>query len=572
MSASSGRLPARAAAKAREKTLLVLAKANSRATVHRPAYLDYVGVKTFEDGEVVGERRFLGLFSSAAYTESLTRIPLLREKAAAVLRRAGFDPRSHAGKALMDTLETYPRDELFHTPVDELGPMAEAAMHARERRQVRVFVRRDTYGRYVSVLVYLPRDRYNTGVRERFAQILKDRLGGESVEFTVQVNESTTARVHFVVHPAEGATIDDIDTPDLERRLAEASRSWRDDFLAAVVAEYGEEAGTVLGPALRRLVPRGLQGGLPGPHRRGRPRPAGGDQGRARASRCRSTSRWTPTAARRGSRSSGSGRRCRSPRSCRCSPRWASRWSTSGPTSWSRWSGRRTSTSSACATAARCPPHARELFQDALRAVWDGFNEIDGFNALVLRAGLTWRQATVLRAYAKYMRQGNSPFALDYIEEALRSNVDITRLLVAAVRGPLRPRSRRPAHDAEARTARVDEVEERISRALDDVASLDHDRILRSYLTHVRATLRTNYFQPGRRRRRRASRTCPSSSSRRRSPTCPSRGRASRSSSTRRGSRACTCASARSPAAGCAGRTAATTSAPRCWAWSRRRW
>ena len=177
MSASFGRLPDAVKAKAREKTLLVLAKANSRATVHRPAYLDYVGVKTFdENGEVDGERRFLGLFSSAAYTESLMRIPLIREKAAAVLKRSGFDPRSHAGKALMDTLETYPRDELFHTPIDELAPMAEAAMHARERRAVRMFIRRDTYGRYVSVLVYLPRDRYNTGVRERFERILQERL------------------------------------------------------------------------------------------------------------------------------------------------------------------------------------------------------------------------------------------------------------------------------------------------------------------------------------------------------------------------------------------------------------
>ena len=115
-----------AGAKAREKTLLVLTKANSRSTVHRPAYLDYVGVKKFENGEVVGERRFLGLYSSAAYTESLTRIPLLRERAAAVLKRIGFTLQSHDGKALMDTLETYPRDELFHTSVDELAPMAEA--------------------------------------------------------------------------------------------------------------------------------------------------------------------------------------------------------------------------------------------------------------------------------------------------------------------------------------------------------------------------------------------------------------------------------------------------------------
>ena len=138
---------------------------------------------------------------------------------------------SHDGKALMDTLETYPRDELFHTTVDELAPMAEQAMHARERRQLRLFIRRDTYGRYVSVLVYLPRDRYNTTVRERFSEILRDRLGGDSVEFTVRLTESTTARVHFVVHPPKGATIREVDTADLERRMAEASRSWRDDFI-----------------------------------------------------------------------------------------------------------------------------------------------------------------------------------------------------------------------------------------------------------------------------------------------------------------------------------------------------
>ena len=122
MSSSFGKLPAAVRARAREKTLLVLAKANSRATVHRPAYLDYVGIKSFDAaGEVVGERRFLGLFSSAAYTESVQRIPLVREKARQVLKRAGFDPLSHAGKALMDTLENFPRDELFHMPTDELA-------------------------------------------------------------------------------------------------------------------------------------------------------------------------------------------------------------------------------------------------------------------------------------------------------------------------------------------------------------------------------------------------------------------------------------------------------------------
>ena len=208
MSASFAKLPPLVRSKAREKTLLVLAKANSKATVHRPVYLDYVGVKTFDaSGEVVGERRFLGLFSSAAYTESLTRIPVIRLKAKQVIDQAGFAPLSHTGKALMDVLETYPRDELFQTPIEELVPIAESVLQIRDRRQVRLFVRRDTYGRYLSCLVYLPRDRYTTAVRERIAGILKDRLGGDSLEYTARVSESMLARLHFVIRPKRGATI-----------------------------------------------------------------------------------------------------------------------------------------------------------------------------------------------------------------------------------------------------------------------------------------------------------------------------------------------------------------------------
>ena len=217
------------------------------------------------------------------------------------------------------------------------------------------------------------------------------------------------------------------------------------------------------------------------------------------------------------------------------------------------------------------PDKVREPFQDTIRAVWGGYNEIDGFNALVLGAGLTWRQATVLRAYAKYMKQGNSPFAVDYIEEALRGNTDITRLLVQLFEARFDPGRNGLAADAEARTARVEEIARRIERALDDVASLDQDRILRSYLTLIKATLRTNYFQPGSRR------AAPTYMSFKLEPVGDP-GPARAAAAVRdlrllaRGSRACTCASARSRAAACAGRTAATTSAPRCSAWSRRRW
>ena len=497
-SESFARLPEAVRARARERTLLVLAKANSRATVHRPAYLDYVGIKTFdEQGRVSGERRFLGLLSSTAYAESLTRIPLLREKAREVLRRCGFDPRSYAGRALMDTLESYPRDELFHTSVDELAPMAESAMHARERRSVRAITRPDTYGRYVSVLVYLPRDRYNTSVREKFSEILLERLGGESVEFTVRINESTTARVHFVVHlprgeqdPTVTGTLRALDTTDLERRLADASRSWRDDFLAAVLAEYGEQAGAALGRRYVDSFPEAFKEDFSARTAAvdlGRLEAIEGEEGldlalvehldagrgeaRLKAYRVGSplslstvlpmiSSLGVEVVDERPYELDGLGRECHV-------YEFGLRYG------------------------AALPERARDLFVDALEAVWDGRAETDGFNRLVLSAGLTWRQTMLLRAYAKYMRQGGSPFAPDTIEQALVSNVDITRLLVQLFEASFDP----AVGEQGERDDAVEGVVFKLLQALEEVASLDHDRILRSYLTHVQATLRTNYFQ-----------------------------------------------------------------------------
>jgi len=223
--ATSGRLPEQVAEHARDKELAIITKANSRATVHRPAYLDYVGVKTFDaDGDVDGERRFLGLFSSAAYTESVTRIPVLRRKTAEVLGRLGFAAMSHSGKALLDLLETYPRDELFQTPIDQLVPTLHALLHLQERRQLRLFVRQDTYRRYLSCLVYLPRDRYTTQVRQRMQQILAGALAregdparGDAVDYTARVSESVLARLHFVVRPPRGETVGEVNVPGLER-------------------------------------------------------------------------------------------------------------------------------------------------------------------------------------------------------------------------------------------------------------------------------------------------------------------------------------------------------------------
>ena len=425
------------------------------------------------------------------------RIPLIREKAAAVLKRSGFDPRSHAGKALMDTLETYPRDELFHTPVDELAPMAEAAMAAGERRAVRMLIRRDTYGRYVSVIVYLPRDRYNTAVREKFARILQERLNGESTEFTVRINESTTARVHFVVRLPKGDEIPDVDTADLERRLTEASRSWRDDFVSRGDRGVRRGGRDDPRPPLRRLVPGGLQGGLLRPHRRRRPRPAGVDHrhrsdGAAdpRGSDSPSTSRSTPAGARPGSRSTGSARPSRSPSVLPALSSMGVEVVDERPyeleglerTSIIYEFGLRYGDS--------LPSGTRELFQDALRAIWDGDNEIDGFNG----AGARRRADLAAGDRAAGVREVHAPG-----QQPVRAGLHRGRAAHqrrhhqaagAAVRGPVRPGvpRRGPRRGGASRGGRS-------PRSLDDVASLDHDRILRSYLTHIKATLRTNYFR-----------------------------------------------------------------------------
>ncbi|MFL6061549.1 MAG: NAD-glutamate dehydrogenase, partial [Marmoricola sp.] len=498
---AAGVLPPLVAAKAREKTLLVLAKANSRATVHRPVHLDYVGVKKFDqDGEVVGERRFLGLFSSAAYTESVTRIPLAREKARAVIARAGFEPMSHAGKAMLDVLENYPRDELFQTPVEALVPVATTVMHTRERRQLKLFIRSDTYGRYWSVLVYLPRDRYNTAVRERIAAILLEQLHGEEIEYTASVGDNFAARLHFVVRPPVGELVGEVDVADLERRCAESARSWTDDFSAAVVAEYGEERGSRLARKYAGRFPEAykedypartgaadigrLEALLDGPAEEGIAlslyEEVGAAPGEARLKIYRvgaplSLSEVLPVLTAMGVEV--------------VDERPYGLEGLDQPTHVYDFGLRHRG---------GLPAQARDLFADTVLAAWQGRNEVDGFNALVLGAGITWRQALVLRAYARHMLQGGSPFAQASIEDALRINVDLTRLLVKLfeARFGLGDEGHDPVPaDGESRTAMCEELEARIISALEQVTSLDHDRILRSYLTWITATLRTNFFQ-----------------------------------------------------------------------------
>ena len=224
-----------------------MTKANSRATVHRPSYLDYVGIKRLSaDGEVIGEYRFLGLYTHMAYTDSITRIPILRRKLTEVYEACGISADSHDGRDLAEFMEVYPREELFQTPVDELADVASEVLRLRERMQTRLFLRKDIYGRYVSCLIYLSRDRYNTKVRLAVQEILRRVLGGAQIDYSAVVDEGPIARLHIVVRAERGRNLVDADVATLEQAIAAAVRSWDDDLVREAVAQLGEGPGRAL--------------------------------------------------------------------------------------------------------------------------------------------------------------------------------------------------------------------------------------------------------------------------------------------------------------------------------------
>ncbi len=495
------RLNPEAQARARDKELLILTKANSRATVHRPVYLDYVGIKTFDaQGEVTGEHRFLGLLAAAAYTESILNIPILGDRAREVLDRVGFGSDSHSGKDLLQVLESYPRDELFQTSSDQLVEVAESLLHQQERLRTRLYLRRDTYGRFMSAIVFLPRDRYNTAVRLRIENLLRTAFGAESVDFTTRVSESPLAQVHFVARVPKGAPLPTVDVEARERDIVDATRTWDEDLVEAVRAEHGEEAGARLSAKYVRAFPEAYKEDFAA-------RVAVTDLKRIEAL---ATPQSIELNLYHEPGLAGEERRIKVYRHDPLSltavlpvfthmglevtderPYGLTRGGGAGVYIYDF--GLRASSATVWGEGAEREP-IRARFQDAFSAVWRGDAESDGFNALVLEAGLTWRQVTVLRALAKYLRQTQATFSQDYVEQALVANHDIARMLVELFETRFDP-SRYAGQAGADRADASEAVVQRILDALVEVSSLDHDRIVRSLLGVIKASLRTNYYQ-----------------------------------------------------------------------------
>src|ERR671910_609252 len=492
VSHSFAELPPEVRRLARTPKLLNLTKANSRATVHRPSYLDYIGIKKFdESGEVTGERRFLGLYTFTAYSSSAFDIPLVRRKVRYVLERAGFPEGSHNEKDLIEILETYPRDELFQISKEELFEIAIGILHLQERQRVRFFVRRDTYGRFFSCLIFVPRERYNTVIRERMQDILLKAFEGVNVEFNVRLSESVLARIHFIIYTKPGET-PEYDKEEIERRLVETTRSWTDNLYDALIEHFGEEQGTELFSKYRDAFSPGYRAGF-------LPRTAVSDIQRMEMLKSDDDlemSLYHPIEEpedflgfklfKLGEQVSLSeilplledmGVEVVDERPHEVKP-------AGSPPVWIYDFGLVHEAGDELQTG-----EVREIFQDAFARAWRGAVENDGFNRLVLRARLTWREISILRAYCKYLRQTGTTFSQNYMEDALVNNQHIARLIVDLFEVRLDP-SRRNTAEAES-----ERITEEIEEALEAVVSLDEDRILRSFLHITLATLRTNYYQ-----------------------------------------------------------------------------
>lgn len=475
------------------KELLIITKSITRATVHRPVNMDYIGVKRFDhEGNVIGEHRLLGLFTSAAYNRNPQDIPLLRRKVKNVMARSGLPLHGHSGKALLNILETFPRDDFIQASDDELFTIARGILQLEQRQRTRLFIRLDRYQRFLSCIVFVPRERYTTELRQRMQEILVQAFDGSSAEFTVRLSESMLARIEFLLHTPVGK-LPDFDIADIEAQLLDATQSWMDHLQISLVTELGEEAGTGCFQGYSSAFPAGyredfdtrtavldvlrmealdpedglqmyLYHPLEAPpdwlrfklFQRGHPIPL---------------SNVLPVL-------ENMGLKVIDERPYRITPQ-------SGGEIWIHDFGMENQSKGEAFDTA----HVRETFQDAFARVWRAEVENDSFNRLVLRAGLDWRKITIIRAYCKYLHQTGIAFSQSYIEQSLADHPAIACQLVELFQARFDPECRE--NSASSVTSLLASLQE----ALDAVPSLDADRILRSFLSLIQATVRTNYYQ-----------------------------------------------------------------------------
>ncbi len=470
---------------------LILTKSSAKSRVHRPAYVDYIGIKRFDEkGNVVGEDRFIGLYASNLYNRSPREIPLLNEKVQRVLERSSLTPCSHDYKALLNILETLPRDELIQASVDNLAETAHGVLEMQDRDKLKLFVRKDGFGRFLSCLVYVSKDRYNTKLRQDTQRILAQHFNSkEDVEFTTYFSESTLARTHYIVKVDNNNM--DVDVAAIENNLIEAARSWEDKLSTALNNALGEQTGTHLMKRYANAFEQSYKEdvlpssavvdmqqleALDDEHKLGmlfyQPQEAALNDNKVRLKLFHKDepihlSDVLPMLENFGLRV--------------INERPYEVTTTDGSTFWILdflMTVKVVNTDNIA--------DSQDRFQTALSQVWQKKLEDDGFNRIILASGLTGREVSVLRAYAKYMRQIDATFSQAYIEETFGRYPQIADLLVKMFIRKFNPKLK---------TRTLGKFMEQINLRLDEVSSLDDDRIIRRYLDLINATLRTNFYQ-----------------------------------------------------------------------------
>jgi len=473
---------------------LVIGKADVKATVHRPVLMDTIGVKKFDEkGNVVGERLIIGLFTSVAYSSSPKDIPLLRRKIDKTVACAGFPPASHDGKALQHILENYPRDELFQIGDDALLEISTGILQLQERQRVALFTRFDDFGRFATCLIYVPRDNFTTRLRLRMQAVIEAAFGGEILGFNMEFGETALAQLHVTVSTPAGRKIK-VDLENVELQLSDLAKSWSDQLSSALIDAHGEEDGSRLQGLYASAFPVGYTELF---------------NAETAVEDVMLVEETVATNDLNLSLYKPEGAAANEIRFKVFHPHH--RLPLSDVLPMLEDMGLRVIDEIPHAISPAHDNHdlvmihdfglktngggifrlddIKENFEEVFSKIWHGEMESDGLNSLVLDAGLNWRQIVILRTYARYLKQINAPFSLEYMEQALRNNPSITSKIVQLFETYFDPAG------GARRNATATRLKTGIAESLEAVQSADEDRILRRFLNAVESTLRTNFYQ-----------------------------------------------------------------------------
>lgn len=487
--------------------LLVISKTNTLSTVHRLAYTDYIGIKDFdENGKLRGERRIIGLYTSTAYSSHPKQIPFLRHKVVSVLEKSGLPPKSHAGKDLMHILETFPRDDLFQATLDDLYHIAMGILNLQDRKKISLFVRKDAYGRYVSCLVFVPRDNFNSQLIMRVQEVLMETFHGQEANYTTYFYTPVLTRIHFVIRVDPKKKLK-YKLHELEARLIEVGKSWQDGFKDAALDYFGEERGNKIvgkygssfsvsyrenfSPTHAVIDVEHIET-LSSPDALGMSlyRPTGGSplEIKFKLFRYQKTvplSDALPILENMGLRVIDE-----QPYPLTFKD-GLQLWINDFSMTFSKFESLEID-------------NVYQIFQETFNRVWVGDAENDLLNALVLESQLNWREIAVLRAFSKYLRQTGFTYSAQYIAETFLKYPLIAKSFIQLFHCYFDPKVQRLSKSIENVTINpeeaphqttIEKLEEIINQQIEDVALLDEDRIFRRILSVIKATVRTNFYQ-----------------------------------------------------------------------------